>query len=788
MAEGAWIRRRPLRIAALALGLALLFLISLYAIPLPARLRLPGSTVVEYRDGTPAYVFLSPDQRWRIQAGAGEVDPAYVRALLRLEDKRFWHHPGVDPFAVLRAAWLDLRRAHAVSGASTLTMQLARVLEPRPRTFRAKLIETFRALQLELRLSKRRILEAYLTHVPFGRNVEGVEAASLAYFGHGARSLSPAEIATLLAVPQDPNHRFPAPQNAARLRSARDRIADRLFELDALPLGPTDARLAPATALAQVRASPVPTALQPFPREAAHAAIWLREQQPDKARLRTTLDRGAQQAVERILRAAAPRLALQSIHNGAAVVVEHGTAVVRALVGNFDYWDAAHAGQIPGFARARSAGSTLKPFLYAGAIDRGLALPENLVADVPVRFGGYSPKNYDQSFAGLVRLEDALTQSLNVPFVDLLSRFGVADFIGLLRRLGARELGDDAGRYGLSAVVGGVEVSPLELAALYVALAEDGRVRPLRLTSDDKAVAAAPAFSPGAAFLTRRALYRKDRPDFPSRRELSGIPASIHWKTGTSFGHRDAWAVGSGPRDTAAIWLGNFDETPSPDLVGAEAAGPLLFDTLEALDGKLPPRPETPPPELTTVDLCAVSGYLPTAACPEHHQALALRRHVPTPSCPFHVQVYVDAQSGLALTPLCRSGHRYESKTFLSWPSSVRRWLSDQERRLPEAPSLAPGCTPGGARQPPSILSPAPRQVALLIPGVPAERQQIALEAESHDPASQLSWFVDGEFLGTYPAEQRVFWPPRPGSHEILVTDETGLSAKRSLQVRDAPK
>ena len=363
-------------------------------------MQLPGSTVVEYRDGTPAYVFLSRDQRWRIQAGTGEIDPAYVRALLRLEDKRFWHHAGVDPLAVLRAAWLDLRRGRAVSGASTLTMQLARVLEPRPRTFRAKLIEAFRALQLELRLSKRHILEAYLTHVPFGRNIEGVEAASLAYFGHGAKALSPAEIAALLAVPQDPNHRYPSGQNAARLRGARDRIAGRLFALEALPLGPRDARLAPAAALAQVRASPVPTALQPFPREAAHAAIWLRDQRPETARLRTTLERGAQQTVERILHAAAPRLALQNVHNGAAVVVDHGTAEVRALVGNLDYWDSAHGGQIPGFARARSAGSTLKPFLYAGAIDRGLALPENLVADVPIHFGGYSPKNYDQTFAG----------------------------------------------------------------------------------------------------------------------------------------------------------------------------------------------------------------------------------------------------------------------------------------------------------------------------------------------------------------------------------------------------
>ncbi|MHB8418588.1 MAG: penicillin-binding protein 1C [Myxococcales bacterium] len=769
--------------AGIAAGaLAALSLALLYAVPLPARLAVAGSTVVQYRDGSTAHVFLSPDQRWRIPVRGAEIDPAYLAALLRLEDKRFWRHPGVDPLAVLRALWLDLSRGRAVSGASTLTLQLARVLEPRPRTVRSKLIEAFRALQLELRIGKRGVLDAYLTHVPFGRNVEGVEAASFAYFGHGARALTASEIVTLLAVPQDPNRRYPTPANLARLRAARDRIAARLVADGALPLGSQDARLSPGQLLAQIGEAPVPQTLQPFPREAVHAANYLRERNPGVARLRTTLDRGAQRTAERILQAAAPALALQGIHNGAAVVVDHGSFEVRALVGNFDFGDARHGGQIAGFAVARSTGSTLKPFLYAAAIDRGLALPEELVADVPTRFGGYAPRNYDQSFAGLVRLEEALSLSLNVPFVRLLSRFGVPDFIGLLGRLGAR--GGDPDRYGLSAVVGGAELTPLELASAYAALAEDGRVRPLRLLASDPAPPAVAVLNPGATFLTRRALYRKDRPDFPARRELSGALASVHWKTGTSFGHRDAWATGSGPRHTAVVWLGNFDETPSPDLVGAQAAGPIFFDVLEALDGKLPPRPETPPPDLTEVDLCAVSGDLPTAACPEHRRALALRRHVPTRACPYHVAVDVDRGTGLALSPSCRAGHAYDRRTFLAWPATVRRWLTDEQRGFPEPPALASGCEVGGPRRPPSIVSPPPRQVALLIPGVPPARQSIALEAESNAASAQLSWFVDGELLGSYPSDQRVYWTPRPGEHDIVVTDEAGLSAHRKLSVR----
>ncbi len=767
-------------------GLAILVALA-RVLPLPARLRDPGSAVVEYRDGSTAALFLAPDGRWRIPIAAGRVDPAYVRALVRLEDRRFWIHPGVDPIAVLRSAWLDLRRGRAASGASTLTMQLVRLLEPRPRTLGAKAVEAFRAMQLELRLGKRRILDAYLARVPFGRNVEGVEAASLAYFGHDARALTAAEIATLLAVPQDPEHRYPSPAHRSALAAARDRIARRLLREGVLPLGPVAARLAPAGVLAQVEAAPVPGGLRPFPRGAIHAAVWLHGRAPGVERLRTTLDRGAQETAERILRAAAPNLALEGIHNGAAVVIDHGRGEVRALVGNFDFHDGRYGGQIAGFLATRSAGSTLKPFLYAAAIGRGIALPGELVADVPTRFGDFSPKNYDRRFAGLVRLEEALSASLNVPFVRLLSRFGVRDFIGVLERLGVRHLLADPDHYGLSAIVGGVEISPLDLARAYTVLAEDGRSRPLRLLANDATGDVVPVFAPGAAFLTRRALSRRDRPDFPARLALSGAPASIHWKTGTSFGHRDAWAVGSGPRDTVAVWLGNFDGTPSADLVGAEAAGPVFFDLLEALDGRLPPRDESPPPDLTEIDVCAVSGVAPGPACPERRRALALREHVPTRTCPFHVSVDVDLDRGLALAPGCRAGRRHEKQTFLAWPASVRRWLSDEQRRAGGVPALAPGCQPGGARAPPRILSPPPRQVTLLLPGVPASRQAVALEAESPSAAAELSWFVDGEWLGTFPADRRVFWTPSPGEHEIVATDEAGRAAHRHLSVRAAP-
>ncbi|MCP3144724.1 penicillin-binding protein 1C [Pyxidicoccus xibeiensis] len=779
--------RRLVPALALLLVLCVAGAVAAWWVPLPERLSAPASVVVEYRDGTPAHVFLAPDERWRIATAPERVDPAYLRALLALEDKRFFHHPGVDPLAVARAAVRNVLRGRRVSGASTLTMQLVRMLEPRPRTFGSKLIESLRAMQLELRMTKQEVLAAYLQFVPYGRNVEGVEAAALAYFGHTASHLSPAEIATLLAVPQNPNRRFPTPQNAARLKAARDEVARRLLEDEALPRGPADATATSEAVLAEVRATPVPTGLTPFPREAPHVAVWLRARRPELARLRTTLDAGTQRMVERLMRDAAGGLAPRGIHNGTAVVVERERSEVLALVGNFDFFDAAHGGQIVGFDTPRSPGSALKPLLYAMGIDLGMVGPDQLVADVPTAYGGYAPRNFDGRFQGLVRLEYALSQSLNMPFVRLLERVGVERFLAALRTAGVASLVPEPGHYGLSAAVGGIELTPLELAGVYVALAGDGRVAPLKLLEDGQRVGGpAEVVSPGAAWMTRRALSLRDRPDFPERRRLTGMPARVHWKTGTSFGHRDAWAAGSGPRHTAVVWLGNFDHSPSVHLVGADAAGPLLFDILEGVGprGRAQPDEEGAPGDLMRVEVCAYSGHLPTDACVQRKQVYALRAAVPTRRCPYHQRVEVDVATGLAVGPTCSQGRTTESRVYLTWPATIRRWLEEQHRRLPEPPAAAPGCEPGGERAAPSIVSPADGQVAMLIPGVPAEQQEVPLEAEaSHDRA--LTWFVDGALLGTARADERVWWTPRVGRHEILVTDDRGLTAKRTLVVRE---
>jgi penicillin-binding protein 1C len=775
MARWRWVVLGPLVLCAAVL-------VAAWFSPLPIRLVEPPSTVVGWSDGTIAHVFLAPDDRWRLPTDLDDVDPAYVDALVRFEDKRFWWHPGVDPIALLRAVYVDLRAGRAEAGASTLTLQLVRVLEPRPRTIPSKLVEMFRALTIELRMSKREILAAYLTFAPYGGNVEGVRAASWSYFGHDADHLTAAEIATLLAVPQNPGLRAPSTRHADALRSGRDEIARRLADFGALPVPEDSDR---ELVLAQVIAAPVPESIQLFPREIPHLAVWLHERDPAAVWIPTTIDRAVQHRAEQALASVEEERALQGVHNAVVMVVDHHTGDVAAVVGGFSFWDDAHGGQIAAFDNPRSPGSALKPVIYALSIDTGQALPEFLVPDVPLAFGSYAPENYDGTFSGLVALQDALSRSLNLPFVYLLEKIGVEPFLGTLRVLGAGHLVDKPGWYGLSAAIGGLELTPAEMAGIYATFAEGGEYRPLRYRSDAPTESPLRVFSPGASWLARRALTIRDRPDFPARWKVSAAPRNIAWKTGTSYGHHDAWAAGWGDRYAAVVWMGNVDNRPSNDLLGAYAAGPVLFDVLEGLGANEPPPPR--PDDLVEIRACSYSGHVAGDACPDTKVILAPKTHVPTEPCPYHVQRDVDVATGLAITPACRAGRTWETRTFVVWPASVRRFLADSHHVLPEPPSWAPGCSPSASADDLAVASPADGQVVVLIPGLPAQEQEVPFAADATHPDAHLTWFVDGARVGSGTPEARVWWTPVIGRHEVVVVDDDGALARRWLEVKDKP-
>lgn len=532
------------------------------------------------RDGRALRTYLAADGSFRLATRVEDVDPRYLDLLIAFEDKRFQSHAGVDPLALVRALAQAIARGRIVSGASTLTMQTARLLEPRPRTLTAKLIEMFRALQLERRYSKREILGIYLTLAPFGGNLEGVEAAAEAYFGRPPTRLTAGEAALLVALPRAPS-RFRPDRHPAGARAARNEVLERAglragFRPDALALAGRE---------------PVPTRLRAQTFLAPHLADRLIRAAPGAGELATPID-GALQAK---LEARAPGwVAGLGPEVGLAVlVVENAGRRVRAYLGSADFRDDARDGQVDAVAALRSPGSALKPIIYGLAFDRGLAHPATLVEDAPRQFGDYAPANFMQDYYGEVTLADALRLSLNVPAVAVLEKLGPVAFAERLRRDGIQLALADPGQVpGLALALGGVGITLEDLVRLYAALADDGRLRPLSFR-----VGTPEAGLPNVLLRTEARwqigeILRRMPP--PARQIADAERRSargIAFKTGTSYGFRDAWAVGYSATHTVGVWVGRPDGAPNPGHYGANTAAPLLFQVFELLPESGPPAP-----------------------------------------------------------------------------------------------------------------------------------------------------------------------------------------------------
>ncbi|MGO9357274.1 MAG: penicillin-binding protein 1C [Xanthobacteraceae bacterium] len=582
-AAGASRPRRSLRsvvLAALGLGVAgmvamALWIASLGPVPLAESQRV--STTVLDHNGRLLRAFAMADGRWRlpVQAATG-VDPAYVKLLLAYEDQRFRSHAGVDPLALARAAYQLLTTGHIVSGGSTITMQLARLLEPRlERSFSAKLRQIVRAIEIERRMSKQQILDLYLTLAPFGGNLEGVRAASLAYFGKEPKRLSLAEAALLVALPQSPERRrldrYP---RAAHV--ARDRVLDRM-------VGEGEVAAADATV---ARAEAVPQFRRAMPLLAPHATDQAVARHPDTALIRTTLDWTLQKNLEAL---AGDRAAMLGPNLSIAIVaVDHASGDVLAHVGSPDYFDDRRAGQVDMTRALRSPGSTLKPFIYGLAFEDGFVNPESLIEDRPIRFGSYAPENFDMTYQGTVSVRRALQLSLNVPAIALLDRVGASRLSARLKQAGASLVLPKDEVPGLAMGLGGVGVTLSDLVGLYGGLARLGESMPLREVVEAGASEREPRrlVDAAAAWQVGNILIGTPPPE-------NGVHGRIAFKTGTSYGYRDAWSIGFDGRVAIGVWVGRPDGAPVPGLVGRSAAAPILFDAF-ARTGKLPvplPRP-----------------------------------------------------------------------------------------------------------------------------------------------------------------------------------------------------
>jgi penicillin-binding protein 1C len=549
--------------------------------PLPLEVAHDLSVTVLDRNGRLLRAYTAADGRWRLPLEPRQVDQRYLAMLIGFEDRRFYAHYGVDPWAIGRAAWQFARHGRIVSGGSTLTMQVARLLlgEHR-RTAGGKIRQAFTALSLERRLSKAEIIRLYLRLAPFGGNLEGVRAASLAYFGKEAGRLSLAEAALLVALPQAPELRRPD-RSPARAKRARNRVLAQAAASQIISL--QEARRA--------MGEPVPTSRRDFPQLAPHLADA--EVQHNKARLvhALTLDAGLQANLERLVEEHAA--AQPGRLSAALIAVDHRTGEVLAQVGSPGYLDADRFGALDMTSAVRSPGSTLKPLIYGLAFEAGLAHPQTLIEDRPVRFGSYVPKNFDQDWHGTVTMRMALAQSLNIPAVKVLDALGPGKLYGRLKQLGASPVLPKGAEPTLAMALGGLGLRLSDLATLYTALARGGEQLALRWRREDRseprtAVPPQRLLTPVAAWYVTDILRHAPAP-------ANARSGQIAYKTGTSYGFRDAWAVGYDGRHTVAVWVGRPDGTATPGLAGRTAAAPLLFDAFARLSPQRTPLPPAPP-------------------------------------------------------------------------------------------------------------------------------------------------------------------------------------------------
>ena len=766
---------------ALAAALAALLLLDLcFAPPLPGRGRAaataPYAQIVLARDGTPLRAFPDHAHIWRHPVRLEEVSPRYLEAVLAYEDRWFYWHPGVNPLALLRAAAQRLWQGRVVSGGSTLTMQVARMLEPQPRTWGGKLRQIARALQLEVRLSKREILELYLTYAPMGGVLEGVESASRAYLGKPSVALSHAEAALLAVLPQSPSRLRPD-RFSQRAREARDKVLD---------------RLAPQWGAALVQDAKREPVIAQAVREPLQAPLFaqrVRKLHPRLQRVDTTLDTGTQASVEQLvgarLAALPPRVSM------AVLVVDNAGLEVRAYAGSADFSDNERFSHVDMVQGKRSPGSALKPFLYGLALDEGLVHSESLLSDAPQSFGGYQPGNFQAAFSGPVGVTEALQKSLNVPAVEVLDRLGPQRFVALLRRGGLKLDLPRGAQPNLSVILGGVAVNLESMVGAYTAFARQGVAGKPRYTADAP-LEEARMLSEGAAFIVRDMLESGG----PVARQVEagvGARRGIMWKTGTSFGFRDAWALGVSDRYTVGVWVGRPDGTPNPGFFGANVAAPMLVDVFAAI-GDARSVQRTPPASVSQGVVCWPLGVraesVPGALCHQERTAWLLNATAP-PTFADRLRGggarytdYRDAATGLRVRATCADGTMQPTE-MARWPAALEPWLDGATRARALPPAWAPACAQAQAPE-------AGLRIVSLTPGETIRRTGSAaagagltLRLEARGSQQELIWLVDGRQVGRAPAGRALQHRfDEAGRHQVTVMDSAGNYDRVELRIQ----
>ena len=733
------------------------------------------STLVVARDGTPLRAFADKRGVWRYPVKLDDVSPRYIEALINYEDRWFWHHPGVNPAALLRAAWQSIRAGRIVSGGSTLTMQVARLIDPHSRSLGGKIKQMFRALQLEYHYSKRQILTLYLNLAPFGGPVEGVQAASYRYFGKPARELSHSEAALLAVLPQSPSRLRPD-RYPGRARKARDKGIRRLVRFQVWS----------KKILAEAAGEPVTADAQGTRLMAPLLARRLKQQRLKRGIrggvIRTTIDADLQAGLEQKLKAWQTTLPDDS--STAVLVVDNHTLSVRAYIGSVDFFNRQRFGHIDMVRAIRSPGSTLKPFLYGLAIEQGLVHSKSLLTDVPQTVDGYRPGNFNGQYTGPVSVTRALQMSLNVPAVDLLQRYGMVRFVSRLRN-GHLRLRIPQNKPNLSVILGGAGTSLESLVMAYSAFARGGLSGDLRFTAQQKSRDYR-MLDRGAAWIIRDILESRGRPGLPNEGLDMSASRQVAWKTGTSYGYRDAWAIGVTDRYTIGVWVGRPDGTPMPGHYGAVTAAPLLFDIVDSLpDRRLwaerPARPAT----VSKAEICWPLGTqrksLPANLCHQQHTAWILKGQVP-PTLPDRTQkvwsgnrvsYWINPKTGKRVMAGFRINKRIRREAA-RWPAAVEPWLAGRLRKLAALPGIDPACKGVTIQSTRSLkIDGVQNGSTLHKPGNDSKPLSVSVGVLGGE--GDLYWLVNGKLAAQSRVYQRVVLRfDHAGRYEITVADSRG--------------
>jgi penicillin-binding protein 1C len=759
--------------------IALLWLADrIWPLPLP---RDDLARVVLAEDGTPLWRFADANGVWRYPVQTAEVSPYYLDALLTYEDRWFYQHPGVNPFALARATWQNLTGARVVSGGSTLSMQVARLLDPHSRTFHGKLRQLWRTAQLEWHLSKAEILNLYLNRAPFGGTLQGVAAASWAYLGKSPAQLTHAEAALLAVLPQAPSRLRPD-RHPQRAQEARDKVLRRLGEFQVWP----------SSAVAEALEEPL--LLAPRLEPSLAPLLARRLNRPDSPPLiRTTLDATLQRRLEDLL--LGWRARLPEYTSAAILVVEEDSMAVRAYLGSVDINDAKRFGHVDMISALRSPGSTLKPFLYGMALDDGLIHSESLLQDVPRRYGDYRPGNFSMGFTGAVPASTALSSSLNLPAVQLLEAYGPKRFAAQMRIGGVPLALPALAEPNLALILGGAGSRLEDLVSGYSAFARDGRSATIRLQPDDT-LKERPLLSPGSAWIVRRILSGQARPDRDPRAELVQRPV-LAWKTGTSYGFRDAWAIGVGPRYLIGVWIGRPDGTPVPGQFGLASAAPLMLQVHDVLTNRDSQRgisaPVKPvPANVGVAAICWPLGQPMSRSDPNcRRQRFAWTLDNTTPPTllaldqPLGVglmeSVWVNPK-GLRVDAHCPGA---QLKNIALWPAPLEPWLPRAERRDARLPAADPDCPP------PALAASSPLSIVGVREGdqlrLPAASQQaLRLKISALGGSGRRWWFLNGAPLGDSANQDSINASfEQLGRYQLSVLDEAGQTARIEFSVVD---